>query len=748
MLQEFYIKNLKQSAESPEDLFQLMDYRLQYFKSNHHDKKCLEILNIPDLCYLVKESSPKNILNILSIKNKKVVKSAVYHYVYGLDTSNVAYISAYILKFIQKAHKSVSTYRITQSVFCVFDFFVEKDLRILIKFPGGVKRIFYVDNSSASDFQPENLKTVFLSSILRTWTYSKMNSSNSNNNIVFLEEINNDNTFTFLSESIEWLISSHFNQKLFSKDKISLSLKYYFKYLIDTRRFNYTIVFFNKLINFDSSFIRYAIEPLRLLRLYKDAMSYLANLCTSDETNHVSNQTLYNKQSSKFLWIEIDLLNKMKQYDDALKIAKYVTSINPENNEAWLSLCELYLNMKQYDNFLKSLNNCFLVGENEQTFNINITVDNDKSMSINEIPLSVNEDHKHRVNLFIGAKCKNEQKLKELMNIKINSLMQKPKKCIDIYYNSAKIDIINNFNDLGDGDFLQQITYKLLNSSYIHFNKMHKKAYSLLLELVKTINYDQFLILKRKIFNPSKQKGSKLIRSYKFGVNSLLKKMENNIYDNSSLNSDLTQMQHFSLINEMRITMSKELDMVIETLTEDLKLFSIIITPNNTNTNNKYSAYEKNYQNDIDNTLSFLRIKEELTITEIKFSINFAILCERLGYNETAINLYDKVLDNCFSKFVLVKKTSILMKENNYKQAIITIGKLLSNIDNDEFTQVNKTPLWLDKIILKVLYDYQASDIKNWLEHYEPNVIEYIKKIINKYKYWIEIGHEIHLVKN
>ena len=131
----------------------------------------MEILKIPDLCYLVKETQTKNILNILS-KPKKPIITGLYHYIYGLNTSNVALISAYITKYIHKKHNKIN-YRITQSVFCVFDFFFEKDLRILIKFPGGVKKIFYIDDTEASEVQGDCLKTAFLSSILRIWSFKQ-----------------------------------------------------------------------------------------------------------------------------------------------------------------------------------------------------------------------------------------------------------------------------------------------------------------------------------------------------------------------------------------------------------------------------------------------------------------------------------------------------------------------------------------------------------------------------------------------
>ena len=201
MLQEFQVKNIKETLESNDELYQIMNYRMTYFSKESNSKNYYEILKIPDLCYLVKEIQSKNILNILS-KAKKPIISGLYHYVFGLNTSNVGLISAYITKYIQKKHNQIN-YRITQSIFCIFDFFFEKDLRILIKFPGGVKKIYYIDDIEATEVQGDGLKTAFLSSILRIWSF---NQSNVPQNAIFMEEINNAETFNYLCESIEWLI--------------------------------------------------------------------------------------------------------------------------------------------------------------------------------------------------------------------------------------------------------------------------------------------------------------------------------------------------------------------------------------------------------------------------------------------------------------------------------------------------------------------------------------------------------------
>ena len=144
----------------------------------------------------------------------------------------MALISAYISKYIQKKHNQAN-YRIIQSVFCIFDFFFEKDLRILIKFPGGVKKIFYIDDTEATEVQAEGLRTAFLSSVLRIWCF---NQSNVPNNALFLEEINNIKTFDYLCECIEWLIINQVKTHIFNIEKINCILKYFIKYLLSTRR--------------------------------------------------------------------------------------------------------------------------------------------------------------------------------------------------------------------------------------------------------------------------------------------------------------------------------------------------------------------------------------------------------------------------------------------------------------------------------------------------------------------------------
>ena len=748
MLQDFQVKNIIETQENNDDIYQIMNHRLTYFSKQSNSKNFFEILSIPDLCYLVKETQSKNFINILS-KSKKPIITGLYHYIYGLNTSNVALISAYITKYIQKKHAQTN-YRITQSIFCVFDFFFEKDLRILIKFPGGVKKIFYIDDTEATEVQGDGLKTAFLSSILRIWCYDQ---NNAPNNALFMEEVNNIETFDYLCECIEWLVLNQEKTGIFNNQKIKYIIKYFMKFLISTRRFTFAISFFNKLINYDFIFAKFAIEPLKILNLYNDSMTYLSKLCIIPENedsniNDYMNNSLYkniikNKPYNKLLWLEIDILTKLKEYDDALKIAKYVTSLTPRNIEAWLALAELYLKIKQYENFLKALNNIFIMensnvnnnGEREDNkffnFDSNLYSSNKKSYSVNEIPVSFGSQKSSNFNQNIfNSDNKYNKKLIEFLGLKINDLFSKQKYCIDIFYSASKYDQFNNmFVNIRDeaDDFYGNITLKILNSNYVSFSNMQKRIYNLILSLIKEINFEPFVSLKKKIFSSVYQNSNNYAKSQTIDKNSLNINELLSGKENSSLNSNFTQIQSYSLMNEMKILINPNFELIIDTLIEDLKIFSLIMNSslietefgyqmNDINSINSNENTNSKNNNDTENILNMLKRKNELSIKEIKFCLSFALLNERLGYKTTALNLYIKIQENCFSRFATMRKINIFAEENNFKQAIISLGELLSFIREEEFKYANKTPLWIDDIILKTLFDFKVNDIMSWLE--------------------------------
>ena len=90
----------------------------------------------------------------------------------------------------------------------------------------------------------------------------------------------------------------------------------------------------------------------------------------------------------------------------------------------------------------------------------------------------------------------------------------------------------------------------------------------------------------------------------------------------------------------------------------------------------------------------------------------------------------------------------ILLKIKDYKNCVLKLNNFLLYFNPKEFQYAYKTPLWIDKIILEVLYEYQANDIISWIRgSSNKEIIHFIKLIINKYKIWVENGHEFHLLK-
>lgn len=98
--------------------------------------------------------------------------------------------------------------------------------------------------------------------------------------------------------------------------------------------------------NSDSSVAKYVIKALKYLQLYDDALNYVASM-------------LNNNLSPILLNLEVDLLLTMKKIDDAYEIAKFVSSLNPEKPETWITLSEVYLKKKNYESCIKALNNIY-----------------------------------------------------------------------------------------------------------------------------------------------------------------------------------------------------------------------------------------------------------------------------------------------------------------------------------------------------------------------------------------------------
>ena len=669
----------------------------------------------PDILYFIREpiKSNKFYFNIKlkrsksqSKFNKTILTSSnkkfgSYLYIYGMDTSNLFSVENYINTYIEQQKKFYELYDlnnsnnalnetiknsvVTKAVFCSYDFFIEKDFRIIFNFPDGFDKFYFFDGKiNDYNITEDELRTIFLSSILRSWNFNLINDNKNNyskKNFVFLEEIKNNDNFNALIDSIIYILVEKLEYKYPNLEKkLSIFFYWFFKYLMSTRRYSFILTYFSKLSHIDTNLAKFALKPLYYINGYKDGLKFIATLLTCN-TNH------------SLICLEIEFLTILNKYEDALKLGKYLTTLNPGFNNAWISLAQVYLKLKLYDKCMKVLNNLdylkiFLDIDNINYENPYIINNENNKITIDEYPIGNN---KSKLNLF--------------SLIKYCDLISYSKYSIDLYYNTSNIYLSEN------DDLIKDVINKIINSNFFKFNKEQKKVYYILLKIMKEINFSKFLELKNKLF--------------------YFKDKENN--DKDELNNSFSYIKNIS-----KILINPFLEFVIDTLFEDIKLFSL-----------GCFIKEKNKSQSINkNDLSQILNKTNISKFENEFCITFGILCERLNYNKIALKYYLKALNYCFSKFVYYRVIKILLKQKDYKNCVLFLNKFLLYFHPKEFYNLNKTPLWIDKIILEILYEYKANDILSWLKtNSNKEIINFIKKIINKYKEWVENGHEIHLLK-
>ena len=731
----------------------------------------------PDIIYFVREPIKRNLYFSFTsksksqqkYKNKSLSKKfGTYHYIYGIDTSNMTSVSNYINDYIDKQRKffkklnnniddnlkynQLKNSTIIQAIFCSYDIFIEKDFRIIFKYPGGFDK-FYFYNGYQNDYEvtEDELRTIYLSSTLRSWNFNGENT----NNCLFLEEIRNENNFNSLIDSIIFILVERLEYKYPNLErKIGLLLNWFIKFLMDTRRYSFILTYFSKMSYVDTNLTQFALKPLYYIDGYTDGLQFISTLLSSN-TNPL------------LICFEIEFLTILGKYEHAMKLGKYLTTLNPGFNEAWIKLAELYLKLKQYSKCLKALNNLnylkVFLGIDNINYDNPFTVYNEYNhISVKDIPLAMTDLDNMNKNNF------DNYKINVSSIIKYNDLLFCSKYHVDFFYNSTFLSFSEN------DDLIKDIIDKITNSKFLKFTQEQKKMYYILLQIIKEVNFTKFLELKNSQFSTLKNNNnnntnkdnnenndnteqideSLNINNSIFKQNFLIHENKNN---NNSNNINSLSPNYIEQ-NLLKALINPFFEVVIDTLIEDIKLFSLgSIQKEKSNNKNFQNLKNKNLQNNnniysksISNKYCFGEIlnKNNLPKSEIKFCIVFGILCERLKYYKIALKYYIKASNYCFSKFVNNRIIKILLKIKDYKNCILRLNNYLLYYNPKEFCYAYKTPLWIDKTILEVLFEYQASDILSWIKpNSKKEIMNFIKLIVNKYKIWVENGHEFHLLK-
>jgi len=723
----------------------------------------------PDIIYFVREPLKHHSYFGFKSKSSQKYKQQVlsknfgtYHYIYGIDTSNMTSVANYINDYIDKQKKyfkkctnnslfiendnikfsRIKNSIIIQAIFCSYDTFIEKDFRIIFKFPGGFDKFyFYNGNQNDYDVTEDELRTIFLSSVLRSWNYNGQNS----NNAIFLEEIKSNNNFNSLIDSIIYILVERLEYKYPNLErKLGVLLYWFVKYLMHTRRYSFILTYFSKMSYVDTNLTQFALKPLYYINGYSDGLQFISTLLSSN-TNHL------------LICSEIEFLTILEKYEHAMKLGKYLTTLNPGFNEAWIKLAELYLKLKKYNKCLKALNNLnylksFLGIDNINYDNPYLVYNEYNHITIKEIPLANTElDNNKNYNNY-------NYDINVSSIIKYNDLLFASKYQVDIFYNSTNLMFSEN------DDLIKDITNKITNSKFLKFTKEQKKIYYILLQIIKEINFTKFLEIKNSQFSTLKTNSNSISISNN-NVQSDDNQNNNsnskpNIYPQNNKNTnESNNSSSDNIIAEgdlIKTLINPFFEVVINTLIEDIKLFSLGCIPKEQNSNMPQNAKNKKMQNNsayLKNAYTKyyfgqLLNKKDLPKSEIIFCIVFGILCERLKYYKIALKYYIKSLNYCYSKFVYSRVIKILLKIKDHKNCILKLNDYLLYYNMKEFNYAYKTPLWIDKVILEVLYEYQANDILSWIKpKTTKEILNYIKQIVNKYKVWVENGHEFHLLK-
>ena len=717
----------------------------------------------PDIIYFVREPLKHHTYFGFKSKSQQKYKNqsfskrfGTYHYIYGIDTSNMTSVSNYLNEYIDKQKKYFKKIQINnyietdnlkyaqlknsiiiQAIFCSYDIFIEKDFRIIFRYPGGFDRFyFYNGHHNDYDVTEDELRTIYLSSILRTWCFNGENLNNS----YFMEEIKNENNFNSLIDSIVYILVERLEFKYPNLErKIGLLMHWFEKFLMDTRRYSFILTYFSKMSYVDTNLTQYALKPLKYINGYNDGLQFISTLLTSN-TNPL------------LICFELEFLTVLEKYEHAMKLGKYLTTLNPGLNDAWIKMAELYLKLKQYNKSLKALNNLnylkIFLGLDNIHYNDPFIVYNENNhITVKEIPLANTDIEKTNKN------C-NNYSINVSSIIKYNDLLFCPEYNIDFFYNSTYLLFSEN------DDLIKDIIYKIINSKFLKFNKEQKKMYYILLQMIKEINYTKFLELKNEQFSTLKSSinannNNNVNTNNSEQIDESSNNSNSNSLENLFMNKNNNSSQNINDLNSsnaeqdlLKTLINPFFEVVIDTLIEDIKLFSLGAIQREKTIN--YQNLKNNKNQNINNKYSFGDIlnKNNLSKSEIKFCIIFGVLCERLKYYKIAYKYYIKASNYCFSKFVHSRIIKILLKIKDYKNCILKLNNYLLYYNPKEFYYACKTPLWIDKIILEVLYEYQANDILSWIKpESNKEIINFVKQIINKYKIWVENGHEFHLLK-
>ena len=330
------LKNIIE-ARDPEAFY------LETIKTRIKSIKHFQQLGHPDLCYLTKEFQKS-----LSF-SKQPNKFGFFHYIYGLDASSPASVSAHLKRLLQLQEKektwfSNGRWKITKGLFCIYDAFSKIDIHVEIGIPGGMKLYGYKGDESLVSVDEALWERGYISSVLRHLKqepsrvfkiYDLLSTKDQLFN--FLDTFKN---FHLKHTGFSYVFDSDVNLETLGNKPLFLIINY----LITRKLMDIALKFIQKIIDSDLKTIVFQGFIFEKMGKAPEAIQCMAKALVR------------HPHTSVFLYKQANLLMEFRKFDLALDLAKIVVQLNPESFDAWLLLIKCYYGKKNYSMVLLTMN--------------------------------------------------------------------------------------------------------------------------------------------------------------------------------------------------------------------------------------------------------------------------------------------------------------------------------------------------------------------------------------------------------
>jgi Chs5-Arf1p-binding protein BUD7/BCH1 len=154
------LKNIIETIETDSDYEHTLKFRRENIKK-------FSFLGPADLCYLT-----KNFTRSL-VQFTKPSKSGFYHFVYGLNTTSPAAVSAYLNNLLQLQEPDSTWFSngkwiITKAVICIYNPYDRIDINLEIDIPGGIKLFGYNSDGGLLSIDEKIWERAHIGSVLRS----------------------------------------------------------------------------------------------------------------------------------------------------------------------------------------------------------------------------------------------------------------------------------------------------------------------------------------------------------------------------------------------------------------------------------------------------------------------------------------------------------------------------------------------------------------------------------------------------